>query len=247
MAQGLDHPVEVPFPAVPGLPAATVDGHNGRILFGYLSNVPVILFDGRLHAYEGHQVEQIVRPMRLLVGLGVETVLLTNAAGAVHPSFEVGDIVLITDQINFTFRSALAGLSRKGENRFADMSVPFDAEIQDVVRRVGRRIRVPLRQGTYAGVLGPSFETAAEVRMLAYMNADVVGMSTVSEVVVARAAGLQVGALSLVTNKATGLSTSALSHKDALALGGDTTDRMLRLLSGVVLDLADVTAVKRSD
>ena len=244
VVEGLDDPVEVPFSAVPGLPEATVHGHDGRILFGYLSNVPVILCDGRLHAYEGYHVEQIVKPMRLLVRLGVETVLITNAAGAVNPALEVGDIVLIGDQINFTFRSALAGPSRKGEDRFPDMSVPFDAEIQEVVCRVARRIGVPLRRGTYAGVLGPSFETAAEVRMLALMHADVVGMSTVSEVVVARAAGLRVGALSLVTNKATGLSTSVLSHNDALALGSDTADRMLRLLSEVVLDLANLPKVK---
>jgi len=247
VAGGVADQVEVPFQAVPGLPEATVRGHHGRILFGSLSDVSVILVDGRLHAYEGYEVQEIVKPMRLLARLGVETVILTNAAGAVDPSLEVGDIVLVEDQINFTFRSALEGPFRKGECRFLDMSLPFDQEIQKVVCCAARRIGVPLRRGTYAGMLGPSFETAAEVRMLAYLNADVVGMSTVSEVVLARAVGLRVGALSLVTNKATGLSPSALSHEDALALGTDTANRMLRLLSEVVSDLSDLTAVKPRD
>ena len=237
MAGSVADQVEVPFQAVPGLPEATVHGHRGRILFGSLSDVPAIFLDGRLHAYEGHRVQEIVKPMRLLARLGIETVILTNAAGAVDPSLEVGDIVLIEDQINFTFRSALSGPFGKGEDRFLDMSLPFDQEIQKVVCCAARRIGVPLRRGTYAG----------EVRMLAHMNADVVGMSTVSEVVSARAAGLWVGALSLVTNKATGLSPAALSHEDALALGTDTADRMLRLLSEVLSDLSDLTAVKPRD
>ncbi len=247
MAGSVADQVEVPFQAVPGLPEATVHGHRGRILFGSLSDVPAIFLDGRLHAYEGHRVQEIVKPMRLLARLGIETVILTNAAGAVDPSLEVGDIVLIEDQINFTFRSAISGPFGKGEDRFLDMSLPFDQEIQKVVCCAARRIGVPLRRGTYAGMLGPSFETAAEVRMLAHMNADVVGMSTVSEVVSARAAGLRVGALSLVTNKATGLSPAALSHEDALALGTDTADRMLRLLSEVLSDLSDLTAVRPRD
>ena len=247
MAGGVADQVEVPFQAVPGLPEATVCGHHGRILFGSLSDVSVILVDGRLHAYEGYKVQEIVKPMRLLARLGVETVILTNAAGAVDPSLELGDIVLVEDQINLTFRSALEGRFRKGDYRFLDMSLPFDKEIQKVVCCAARRIGVPLRRGTYAGMLGPSFETAAEVRMLAYLNADVVGMSTVSEVVLARAVGLRVGALSLVTNKATGLSPSALSHEDALALGTDTANGMLRLLSEVVSDLSDLTAVKPRD
>lgn len=226
--------LEVPFSDVGSLPQPTVVGHRGRFVFGSLGDVRVVLLDGRLHAYEGHALEEIVAPIRILARLGVAALILTNAVGAIDSRLSPGDLVLIEDQINVTFRSPLAGPVYHGEERFPDMSEPFDAALQDIFRDVAIRSGIQLARGTYAGVLGPQFETAAEVRMLAMLGAHVVGMSTVPEVVVARAAGVPVSALSLVGNKATGLADEALSHEDVLAVGAEAGQRMIELVTGVV-------------
>jgi purine-nucleoside phosphorylase len=240
-------PVEVPFSEVPGLPDTTVSGHLGRFVFGTLADAPVVLLAGRLHAYEGHNLNRLVAPIRLLTRLGVDTVLLTNASGGIHPRLAAGDIVLVDDQINLTFGSPLAGPAREGEARFPDMSAPFHVGLQEMVRTVAEKLRIRLCRGTYAGMLGPAYETAAEVRMLASLGADMVGMSTVLEVVAARAAGMRVAALTLVTNRATGLSAEVLSHEDVLAVGAEAGERMIALLSGIAQELRPVTSPEQSD
>jgi purine-nucleoside phosphorylase len=237
--------VEVPFSEVASLPQPTVAGHRGRFVFGALGDVPVVLLDGRLHSYEGHALEEIVAPARILVRLGAAALILTNAAGATHPRLSPGDIVLIEDQINLSFRSPLAGPVRSGEERFPDMSAPFDAELQSLFLDVAAQLRVNLARGTYGGVLGPQFETAAEVRMLASLGVDVVGMSTVAEVVVARAAGVPVSALSVVSNKATGLADERLSHDDVLAVGVEAGSRMIGLVTGVVARLGEINSTEQ--
>lgn len=238
--------VDVPFSEVGSLPEPTVVGHRGCFVFGSLGDVPVVLLDGRLHAYEGHALEEIVAPVRILARLGVGALILTNAVGAIHPRLSPGDLVLIEDQINLSFRSPLAGPVYAGEERFPDMSQPFDAALQHAFRDVAIRSGIDLARGTYAGVLGPQFETAAEVRMLAVLGADVVGMSTVPEVVVARGAGVPVAVLSLVSNKATGLAHEVLSHEDVLAVGAEAGQRMIEVVTGVVARLGVVNPGERS-
>ena len=240
-------PVEVPFNELPGLPDTTVSGHSGRFVFGTLANAPVVLLAGRLHAYEGHELNRLVAPIRILTRLGVDTILLTNASGGIDTRLTAGDIVLVDDQINLTFGSPLAGPVLEDEERFLDMSAPFDEGLQEMVRTVAEKLGIRLCRGTYAGMLGPAYETAAEVRMLASLGADMVGMSTVQEVVASRASGIRVAALSLITNRATGLSTEVLSHEDVLAAGAEAGGRMVELLTGVVKELGRVTSSEQSD
>jgi len=240
-------PIEVPFKEVPGLPDTTVSGHSGRFVFGTLAGAPVVLLAGRLHAYEGHELDQLVAPIRILTRLGVDTVLLTNASGSIDTRLRAGDIVLVDDQINLTFGSPLAGPVLEDEHRFPDMSAPFDPGLQEMVRSVAEKLRIRLFRGTYAGMPGPGYETAAEVRMLASLGADMVGMSTVLEVIAARASGMRVAALSLVTNRATGLSAEVLSHDEVLAVGAEAGGRMIELVTGIAKELGRVTALERSD
>lgn len=240
----LDDPVAVPFSEVPGLPGPGVVGHGGRFVHGRLRGVPVILQAGRIHGYEGHGLDLTVAPVRILSALGVKTLLMTSAVGAVHPLIEAGDIVLVDDQINLTFRSPLAGPVADGEERFPDMSAPFDRELGRVLRRVAVREGIALRGATYAGVTGPAYETAAEVEMIARLGGDVVGMSTVPEVITAAARGMRCAVLALVTNKATGRAAEKLSHEDVLAVGRDSAERMVRLVASVVADLGQSIEAK---
>jgi len=222
---------------LPGLPATGVDGHDGAFVLGRLETVPVIAQAGRYHAYEGHTPEVVVGPVRIMAALGVEVVIVTNAAGGVAPGLDPGDIVLLADQINLSFQAPLAGAARKDEARFPDMSAPFDAELRRRTLAVARGVGVALKEGVYAGVLGPSYETAAEVRMIHRLGGDVVGMSTVQEVIAARALGLRVIGLSLVTNRATRRGSPALSHADVLSAGKQAAHRLERLVSAMVAGL----------
>jgi len=233
-AEALEDPVSIPFADLPPLPPARVEGHGGRFVAGRLRGVDVLVQAGRVHAYEGVPEPVVAAPVRLMAALGVEAVIMTNAAGGIHPLFGPGDVVLLDDQINLSFRSVLQGPTRDAEVRFPDMGAPFDAELCDTIRAAALRLGVTLREGTYAGVLGPAYETPAEVGMLRRLGADLVGMSTVHEVAVARAAGLRVAVLSLVTNRAAGLGAGVLSHDEVLEVGRRASADMLRLLTEAV-------------
>ena len=230
----LADPVSVPMTELPGLPGPGVAGHGGAFVSGVLGGVPVVVQAGRYHAYEGHPGDVVVAPVRIFASLGIQVLLVTNAAGGVSPGLDPGDLVLLDDQINLSFRAPLAGRARAGEARFPDMSAPFDADLQRVTLDAARATGVALKRGVYVGVSGPSYETAAEVDMIHRLGGDVVGMSTVQEVIVARAAGLRVIGLSLVTNRATQRGAPALSHAEVLAAGAEAATRMERLVVAVV-------------
>lgn len=234
LEDALIDPVAVPFGELSGLPGAGVAGHGGRFVHGRLGPLEVLIQAGRFHVYEGHPLELVVAPVRILAALGVETVIMTNAAGGIHPSLEPGHIVLVDDVVNLMFRSPLAGPVVGDESRFPDMSAPFDPELAEVVRAVAAELGVGLARGTYAAMLGPAYETVAEVRMLSRLGADVVGMSTVPEVITAAALGLRCAVLSLVTNRATGLSEAALSHEEVLEVGRLSGRRVTKLVRAVV-------------
>jgi purine-nucleoside phosphorylase len=178
----------------------------------------------------------VVAPVRMMATLGVEVVVFTNAAGAIRPDLSPGDIVLLDDHLNLMFRSPLAGAVSAGEDRFPDMSAPYDRGLQDLALGVATRAGASLARGCYAAVLGPTYETAAEVRMLRSLGADVVGMSTVPEVITARASGVRCVAFSVVTNFATGLAAEALSHDEVLGVGRDAGRRMSGLLADFVAE-----------
>lgn len=243
----LTDPVSVPFEELPPLPGTGVIGHGGRFVYGHLGGIAVVVQAGRVHAYEGHPRDVAVAPVRILARLGVRTLVLTNAAGGIRPGLEPGDLVLLDDQIDFSFRAPLTGPVRDGETRFPDMSAPFDPALSRALLDAAEAEGIELGRGTYASVHGPSFETRAEVRMLARLGADVVGMSTVAEVIVARASGMRVAGLSLVTNRATGLSARALDHEEVLEVGREAAARTARLLVAAVGRIAAADAGQSID
>jgi len=244
LADAVTDAVVVPFVELPGWPGTSVVGHAGRYVGGRIAGRSVLLQAGRFHLYEGHAPEVVAAPVRVAAALGVGTVVLTNAAGGVDPALEPGDLVLIEDHINFMFRSPLVGPVREGDVRFPDMSAPYDPELRALARRAAEAVGVPLRGGVYAAMLGPSFETAAEVRMLGTLGAHVVGMSTVPEVIAARARGLRCLAFSVVTNKGTGLASAPQTHEEVMEVGRRAGAALVRVLEELLRILPQSTGAK---
>jgi purine-nucleoside phosphorylase len=238
LAAAVQDAVSVPFAAIPGFPAATVSGHAGQLVLGTLEGVPVAMLAGRLHLYEGHDAALAAYPVRLLHALGAPVLLASNAAGGINRTFAPGDLMLLADHLNLTFRNPLHGPVQPGDARFPDMSSPYDPGLRARLHAVARAQGIALKDGVYAAVLGPSYETPAEVRMLAALGADAVGMSTVPELIVARALGMRAAAISLITNPAAGLGATALEHEDVLAVGRQAAARVEALVRGLVATLA---------
>jgi purine-nucleoside phosphorylase len=230
----------IPYDRIPNFPWTTVEGHIGRLVFGTLEGQSVVLMQGRTHYYEGVSMQQIAFPVRVLQVLGIEMLIVTNAAGAINQSFQVGDLMLIVDHIGL---SNMAGLNPlRGPNdptfgpRFPDMTRAYDPELRSVALQVAEETGIPLRQGIYAGVAGPSFETPAELRFLRAIGADAVGMSTVPEVIVARHCGLRVIGISGISNIAI-LDPSEnrqASHEEVLIAGKQVSPRLITLICGIL-------------
>ncbi len=229
--------VRIPYAQIPGFPQPTVEGHKGELIAGTLEGVPVLTQSGRFHLYEGHSAEVAALPVRVFARLGVRTVILTNAAGGIRATLRAGSVMLIADHINLMFRNPLIGPALEGEERFPDMSDPYDPSLRELARTVARESRVSLEEGVYCGLLGPSYETPAEIRMLQRLGADAVGMSTVPEVIVARARGMRCLGFSTITNPAAGLSTAPLSHQEVLEVGRQVGAQLATLIRGVVARL----------
>ncbi len=240
LAEVVEDSVEIPFGEVPGFPDTGVVGHAGRYVFGKLGGRRVLIQAGRFHVYEGHGDDVIGAPVRLAAALGVGFLVLTNAAGSVDPELDPGDLMLIEDHLNLMFRSPLVGETRVGEERFPDMSAPYDSELCALAAAVALDLGITLHRGVYAALTGPSYETAAEVRMLGVLGADAVGMSTVPEVLVARAIGLRCLAFSMITNRGTGLSPAALSHAEVVEVGARAGQTLARLVAGVLGGLSSL-------
>ena len=239
VADSVQRAVRVPYREIPGFPEPGAPGHRGELVGGTLEGVPVVVQSGRFHLYEGHAPAVAALPTRMFARLGVRTLIVTNAAGGIRHTFRPPTLMLIADHINLMFRNPLVGPVAEGEERFPDMSDPYDPELRAVARDVARSQRIALEEGVYAALLGPSFETPAEVRMLARLGADAVGMSTVPEVIAARARGLSCLGFSSITNVAAGLSGSAqqLSHQEVLAAGQQLAGQLERLIRGVLKGL----------
>jgi len=229
----------IPYAALPCFPEPTVAGHPGRLLSGLWGGKQVLIFCGRLHTYEGYPAAEIAFPVRVAATLGVQTLIVTNVAGAIEPSFTSGEIVVIRDHINLTGTSPLGGPNdeRLGP-RFVDMSEPYAPVLRQLVVSVAKdRFGTALRQGVYASMPGPSYETQAEVRMLRILGADLVGMSTVHEVIAARHCGLAVLGLSMVANPAAGIQAAPLCHEDVTSAAAAGAARVGELLEAVVTRL----------
>ncbi len=224
--------VRTPYADIPGFPRSTVVGHAGELVAGRWAGVNVVAMAGRFHLYEGWTPREVTYPIRTLAALGPGSLILTNAAGGVRPGMQPGDLMLIADHLNLMWKNPLIGAVEEGEERFPDMSDPYDAEFRRVAEEVALEQRIPVEQGVYAALLGPSYETPAEIRMLARLGADAVGMSTVPEVLVARARGIRVLGISCITNLAAGLGSTPLSHAEVVEVGARVRDRLAALVKG---------------
>jgi purine-nucleoside phosphorylase len=236
-AERLGDAVRMPYTDIPGFPSPTVIGHSGELVAGMLAGRVVLVQSGRFHMYEGHPAALTALPVRVFARLGIETVVLTNAAGGIRRSFGSGTVMLIADHLNLSFRNPLFGPVLPGEERFPDMSNPYDAALRGLAREVARRRRVPLAEGVYAGLLGPSYETPAEIRMLERLGADAVGMSTVLEVIAARAAGIRCLGFSAITNPAAGVTMQKLHHLEVMETAYRIAGELAALIEGVVAEL----------
>jgi purine-nucleoside phosphorylase len=237
LANRIENATRVAFADIPGFPAATVVGHAGQLIVGTLADRPVVALAGRLHMYEGHAANLAGYPVRLLHALGAPVYLASNAAGGVRRTFRPGDLMLIADHMNLMFRNPLTGQVEPGDERFPDMSQPYDAALMTLIRDAARKLHVPLQEGVYCGLLGPTYETPAEVRMLEKLGVDAVGMSTVPEVIVARALGMRAAAISLITNPAAGLALAPLNHAEVLEVGQQAASSFEALVTEFVRTL----------
>ena len=234
-ADALEGAARVPYREVPGFPESGVIGHAGEWVFGTLGGVGVAAMSGRFHPYEGHDPRAVTLPIRVMKALGIEALILTNAAGGVNERYAVGDLMLISDHINLAGQNPLTGpnIDTLGV-RFPDMTAAYDPEYRELAKGIARKLGFYVREGVYAQMSGPSFETPAEIRMLRFLGADAVGMSTVPEAIVAAHAGLRVLGISCITNMAAGISGDSLSHVDVIETGRKAADRIVSLLKGFV-------------
>ena len=232
----LEDRVRIPYADIPRMPVSRVVGHAGVLSLGRVDQVEVACMQGRVHLYEGHEAERVVFGVRLLARLGCKAILITNAAGGVHPSLCPGDLMLIIDHINLTGRNPLAGpnIDALGP-RFPDMSEAYDRGLREVARKAARVEGLSLHEGVYLANFGPAYETPAEIRMARTLGADAVGMSTVPEVIALRHMGVRVAAISCVTNLAAGISAEPLDHKEVEQVANRTRSDFVRLIRRWVL------------
>lgn len=238
LADRLEQPVYIPYAEIPGFVQSTAPGHAGRFVAGLLAGRQVLCMQGRLHFYEGHSMEDIVFPVRVMKELGVRALILTNAAGGVNRDFSVGDLMVIEDHINFMGRNPLTGPNDEEVGpRFCDMTFAYTPALRQLAQEVAAGQGVPLRTGVYLGYMGPSYETPAEIRAFRTLGADAVGMSTVPEVIAASHCGLPVLAISLITNMAAGIEKKKLSGDEVIAIADRRAQVLQDLVEGVVAKL----------
>ncbi len=237
LAKSIAGAVRVPYADIPGFPAATVAGHDGALIAGMLAGRRVLCLAGRFHMYEGHDAALAGFPVRVLHALGARVLFVSNAAGGVRRTFASGDLMVIADHINLMFRNPLIGRVEPGDERFPDMSAPYDAVLRGMLHEVARASGIALTEGVYAGSLGPAFETPSEVRMLERLGVDATGMSTVPEVIVARTLGMRVAGVSLISNQAAGISPVPLSHAEVMEAGEHASAAFEALVAGFVARL----------
>jgi len=230
----LEDAVTIPYEDIPHFPVSTVEGHAGELLIGNLQGRSVMLMKGRFHMYEGYEPERTALPVRVMKALGVKSLLVTNAAGGINLNFAAGNLMLISDHINLTGKNPLIGPNDNSLGvRFPDMSEAYSKRLREIARNTATELGFALQEGVYVGLLGPNYETPAEIRMLRTLGADAVGMSTVSEVIVARHAGIEVLGISCISNAAAGILDQPLSHEEVM----ETTERVKGQFMSLVLSV----------
>jgi purine-nucleoside phosphorylase len=237
-AERLTNATKIAYEKIPGFPRATTIGHAGNLFIGKCGAAPVAVMQGRVHLYEGYSARDVVFPVRVLRRMGIEMVILTNAAGGIGEGLRAGDLVLIRDHINLQGANPLAGTNDENWGpRFPDMTYAYAEKYRAIAREEARKLGIELREGVYVGLAGPSYETPAEIRYLKAIGADMAGMSTVAETIAARHAGMGVLGISCVTNEAAGISERALDHAEVLAAGGRAEKKLSALLSAVIASI----------
>jgi purine-nucleoside phosphorylase len=238
LAESIKNADFIPFGDLPHWPLSTVPGHAGRLVIGQLENQTVMVMQGRVHFYEGYSMSQATLPIRVMQRLGIEILVVTNAAGAINPEFLPGDLMLITDNLNLIgmmgFNPLIGPNLDEFGPRFPDMSQAYDRKLCDLARQVAREVEINLREGVYAGLSGPSFEGPADLRFLRAVGADAVGMSTVSEVIVARHGGTRILGISGISNKANLDGNTVTSHEEVLEAGTLMVPKLEKILRGVL-------------
>lgn len=223
LADEIENPVKIPYGEIPDFPVSTVEGHAGQLVFGLLNGVEVVTMQGRFHYYEGYSLEKITFPVRVMKGLGVETLIVTNAAGGINESFSPGDLMIISDHINNMGANPLIGPNDPSLGaRFPDMSEAYSKALREIAKKTAFHLNIKVQEGVYIGTPGPSYETPAEIRMFRILGGDAVGMSTVPEVIVARHSGINVLGISCISNMAAGILDQPLTHEEVI----ETTERV---------------------
>jgi purine-nucleoside phosphorylase len=238
--------IRIPYGDLPGFHTPAVEGHKGELVVGTLGGKLVIAQSGRFHMYEGYTPEENVLPVRMFGALGIGTLIVTNAAGGVRRTYTAGTLMLISDHLNLTGKNPLVGPHRRGDERFPDMTDAYDPGCREVARAQALKLGIRLEEGVYASLLGPSYETPSEVRMLERLGADAVGMSTAVEVIAARAQGMRCLGFSLVTNPGAGISHVPLAHKDVMETAALAGKDLARLIEGIVSVLRETPGVRGS-
>lgn len=238
VADQLVHPITVPYQAIPGIHSGAVAGHASLLVMGFLNDIPVVCLKGRLHLYEGASYESIRTLVRLVKQLGASTLVVTGAAGSLRPDMRAGEIMMITDHLNFQPGNPLVGPNDESVGpRFMSLANAYDDGLQDSLLQVAKRLNIMMFEGVYLSLLGPSFETPAEIRMFQKLGADAVGMSVVPEVIVARHCGLKVAGLAAITNLAEGLSTEKLTHEGTLEHGEVAARKLVKIIPEFVKEV----------
>ncbi len=239
VAEQITESVTIPYSELPHFYRTTIEGHAGQMIIGKMNGVPVVILQGRFHFYEGHSMESVVFPTRAICALGIHTLILTNAAGGINTRFRAGDLMMIEDHLNLMGDNPLKGphLAQLGP-RFPDLSEAYCKSCIETVFQVSKELDISLQKGVYAGLLGPTYETPAEVRMLRTLGADAVGMSTVPESIAANHLGVRVVGISCITNLAAGLSPHKLNHQEVIDISKISTNKMALLLTSSIPRLA---------
>lgn len=238
LADAIKDPVRIDYEDIPNFPLSTVEGHAGRLVFGKLEGVDVVAMQGRFHYYEGYPIQDVVFPVRVMIGLGIENLIVTNAAGGVNKSFEPGDFMVIRDHINYAGVNPLMGknMDDKGP-RFVDMTYAYNRELIDIARKVSKDLNIDIKEGVYMWFTGPTYETPAEVKLASILGADAVGMSTVPEVIVANHEGIRVLGISCITNIAAGILDQPLNHEEVVETSLKVADTFQTYIKAIIKNI----------
>ena len=237
-ADAIEDKIEIPDTEIPGFPVSTVKGHDGKLIFGKINSKEVCVMKGRIHYYEGYDIKEVVYPIEVLAGLGIKTLILTNAAGGVNTDFEPADLMIINDHINIMGKNPLIGLNDEDLGpRFPDMTDLYNKDLIEVAEKSAKKLGIDIKEGVYMYFTGPSYETAAEVRMARILGADAVGMSTVPKAIIARHRGLKILGISTITNMSTGILDTPLDHTEVVEVGQEVAGKFKELLKEIIEEI----------